>query len=131
VIVVDASAALELLLNTPFAARVATRLFSRGETLHAPHLIDLEVAQVLRRWERAGAITAPRAEEAFEDLADLPLVRYPHLLLLPRVWALRQNATAYDAAYLALAEAIGATLVTRDAALASIPGHTARVEVVG
>jgi len=131
VIVVDASAALELLLNTPFAARVATRLFSRGETLHAPHLIDLEVAQVLRRWERAGAITAPRAEEAFEDLADLPLVRYPHLLLLPRVWALRQNATAYDAAYLALAEAIGATLVTRDGALASIPGHTARVEVVG
>ena len=130
-IVVDASAALELLLNTPFAARVATRLFSRGETLHAPHLIDLEVAQVLRRWERAGAITAPRAEEAFEDLADLPLVRYPHLLLLPRVWALRQHATAYDAAYLALAEAIGATLVTRDAALASIPGHTARVEVVG
>ena len=130
-IVVDASAALELLLNTPFAARVATRLFSRGETLHAPHLIDLEVAQVLRRWERAGAITAPRAEEAFEDLADLPLVRYPHLLLLPRVWALRQNATAYDAAYLALAEAIGATLVTRDGALASIPGHTARVEVVG
>ena len=130
-IVVDASAALELLLNTPFAARVATRLFSRGETLHAPHLIDLEVAQVLRRWERAGAITAPRAEEAFEDLADLPLVRYPHLLLLPRVWALRQNATAYDAAYLALAEAIGATLVTRDVALASIPGHTARVEVVG
>jgi predicted nucleic acid-binding protein len=131
VIVVDASAALELLLNTPLAARVATRLFSRGETLHAPHLIDLEVAQVLRRWERAGAITAPRAEEAFEDLADLPLVRYPHLLLLPRVWALRQNATAYDAAYLVLAEAIGATLVTRDAALASIPGHTARVEVVG
>jgi len=130
VIVVDASAALELLLNTPFAAQVATRLFSRDETLHAPHLIDLEVAQVLRRWERAGAITPARAQEAFEDLADLPLVRYPHLMLLPRVWDLRKNATAYDAAYLALAEAIGATLVTRDAALASIPGHGARVEVV-
>jgi predicted nucleic acid-binding protein len=131
VIVVDASAALELLLNTPLAPQVASRLFSRGETLHAPHLIDLEVAQVLRRWERAGAIAAARAEEAFEDLADLPLIRYPHQLLLPRVWALRHNATAYDAAYLALAEAIGATLVTRDAALAAIPGHAARVEVLG
>ena len=129
-IVVDASAALDLLLNTPFAPQLASRLLSRDETLHAPHLIDLEVAQVLRRWERAGAITAARAQEAFEDLADLPLVRYPHLLLLPRVWDLRQNATAYGAAYLALAEAIGATLVTRDAALASIPGHEARVEVV-
>ena len=129
-IVVDASAALELLLNTPLAAQVASRLFSRDETLHAPHLIDLEVAQVLRRLERADAITAARAQEAFEDLADMPLIRYPHLLLLPRVWDLRQNATAYDAAYLALAEAIGATLVTRDAALASIPGHGARVEVV-
>ena len=129
-IVVDASAALELLLNTPLAAQVASRLFSRDETLHAPHLIDLEVAQVLRRLERAGAITAARAQEAFEDLADMPLIRYPHLLLLPRVWDLRQNATAYDAAYLALAEAIDATLVTRDVALASIPGHGARVEVV-
>ena len=129
-IVVDASAALELLLNTPLAAQVASRLFSRDETLHAPHLIDLEVAQVLRRLERADAITAARAQEAFEDLADMPLIRYADLLLLPRVWDLRQNATAYDAAYLALAEAIGATLVTRDAALASIPGHGARVEVV-
>ena len=129
-IVVDASAALELLLNTPLAAQGAARLFSRDETLHAPHLIDLEVAQVLRRWERSGAITSARALEAFEDLADMPLVRYPHALLLPRVWDLRHNATAYDAAYLALAEAMGATLVTRDAALASIPGHGARVEVV-
>ena len=129
-IVVDASAALELFLNTPLAAQVAKRLFSRGETLHAPHLIDLEVAQVLRRWERAGEIAPARAEEAFEDLADLPLARYSHLLLLPRVWELRHNATAYDAAYLALAETLGATLLTRDAALASIPGHGARVEVV-
>jgi predicted nucleic acid-binding protein len=130
VIVVDASAALELLLNTPPAAKVAARLFSRGETLHAPHLIDLEVAQVLRRWERTAEISAGRAEEALEDLADLPLSRYPHLMLLPRVWSLRHNATAYDATYLALAEALGATLITRDAALASVPGHGARVEVV-
>jgi len=130
VIVLDASAALELLLNTPAAPRVAQRVLSPRESLHAPHLIDLEVAQVLRRWERAGGLAAARAEEALDDLADLPLARYPHQLLLPRIWSMRANATAYDAAYLVLAEALGAVLVTRDAALASIPGHAARVEVI-
>ncbi len=130
-IVLDASAALELLLNTPIAPRVAARVLAPRESLHAPHLIDLEIAQVLRRWERTGALAPPRGEEALEDLADLPLARYPHQLLLPRIWDLRANATAYDAAYLALAEALGATLVTRDAALASVPGHGATVEVIG
>lgn len=130
-IVLDASAALELLLNTPLAPRVADRVLAPRESLHAPHLIDLEIAQVLRRWERTGALTPLRGEEALADLADLPLARYPHQLLLARVWSLRANATAYDAAYLALAEALGATLVTRDAALASVPGHGAKVEVIG
>jgi predicted nucleic acid-binding protein len=130
VIVLDASAALELLLNTAVAPTVAARVLAPSESLHAPHLIDLEIAQVLRRLERTGALTPPRGEEALEDLADLPLARYPHQLLLPRVWDLRSNATAYDAAYLALAEALGATLVTRDAALGSIPGHGAKVEVI-
>ncbi len=129
-IVLDASAALELLLNTAAAPRVAQRVLSPRESLHAPHLIDLEVAQVLRRWERAGELSPVRAEEALDDLDDLPMVRYPHQLLLPRIWSLRANLTAYDAAYLALAEVLGATLVTRDAALASIPGHTAQVEVI-
>jgi predicted nucleic acid-binding protein len=130
VIVLDASAALKLLLNTPAGAKVATRLFLRGESLHAPHLIDLEVAQVLRRWERVGEISPARAVAAFEDLSDLALTRYPHHPLLPRVWALKRNTTAYDAAYLVHAEALGATLITRDPALGSIPGHSARVEVV-
>lgn len=130
-IVLDASAALELLLNTASAPRVAARVLAPRESLHAPHLIDLEIAQVLRRWERAGALATRRGEEALEDLADLPLARYPHQMLLGRVWDLRSNATAYDAAYLALAEALGATLVTRDAALASVPGHGAKVEVIG
>ncbi|HVC10084.1 MAG TPA: hypothetical protein VNE59_00470 [Burkholderiales bacterium] len=76
-------------------------------------------------------MTPLRGEEALEDLTDLPLERYPHQPLLPRIWDLRSNATAYDAAYLALAEALGATLVTRDAALASVPGHSVRVEVIG
>ncbi len=129
-IVLDASALLELLLNTAAAPRVAKRVFSPRESLHAPHLIDLEVAQALRRWQRGGELSSARAEEALEDLADLPLARYPHQLLLQRIWELRANATAYDAAYLALAEALGATLVTMDSALASIPGNSAPVEII-
>jgi predicted nucleic acid-binding protein len=128
-IVVDASALLEVLLRTGAAATVEARLFGR-DTLHAPHLLDLEVAQVLRRYERAGELTARRAGEALADLAAFRIERYPHHLFLPRVWALRQNATAYDACYLALAEALGAPLVTRDRRLAKVPGHGARVEVV-
>jgi len=130
VIVVDASAILEVLLRTPDGARVAERLFTPGETLHAPHLLDLEVAQVLRRYALAGELDSSRGLEALEDLADLPLIRYPHDLLLPRIWELRRNLTAYDAAYVALAEALAAPLLTRDAALVSVRVHHARVEVL-
>jgi predicted nucleic acid-binding protein len=130
VTVVDASAILEVLLATPAGARVAERLFQSGETLHAPHLLDLEVAQVLRRYALAGDMDSARGLEALEDLADLPLTRYPHDLLLPRIWELRRNLTAYDAAYVALAEALAAPLVTRDAALTRVRGHHARVELL-
>ncbi len=126
-IVVDASAVLEVLLNTPAAPRVAEHLFAPGETLHAPHLLDLEVTQVLRRYEASGELNSTRGGQALEDLADLPLVRYPHDIFLLRIWQLRHNATAYDAAYLALAEALGASLVTRDGGLAKVPAHRARV----
>lgn len=129
-IVLDASAALEVLLNTSLAQQVLQRIFRAGESLHAPHLIDVEVAQVLRRLARRGEIVAQRAEEVFADLADLPLTRYPHTMLLPAAWALRDNATAYDAMYLALSETLEATLVTCDSALASVPGHRASVEVI-
>ena len=129
-IVVDASAMLEVLLNTPAGARVADRLSAAGETLHAPHLLDLEVAQVLRRYAASGEIDPQRGAQALEDLADLPLARYPHDVFLPRVWELRNNLTAYDAAYVALAEVLEAPLVTRDAALASPRIHRARVEVM-
>jgi len=128
-IVVDASAVLEVLLQTPAATRVSQRMFAPGETLHAPHLLDVEIAQVLRRYARSGAISSDRGAEALEDLADLPLNRYPHFILLPRIWQLRHNLTAYDAAYLALAEALDAPLLTRDRALASARGRV-RVEVV-
>ncbi|HUY29340.1 MAG TPA: type II toxin-antitoxin system VapC family toxin [Candidatus Binataceae bacterium] len=129
-IVLDASAALEWLLQTPTGVRVEARIFARAESIHAPHLLDVEVAQVLGRYAAAGAVTASRAREALQDMIDLPLIRYPHDLLLPRVWELRGNLTAYDAVYVALAEALGAALVTCDRKLASAPLHNARVEVI-
>ena len=128
-IVVDASAMLEVLLRTPAAPAIEERLFEGGETLHAPHLIDLEVVQVLRRYAAAGEISAERAREALDDLAAFRLRRWAHEPLTLRIWDLRQNLTAYDAAYVALAEALSAPLLTRDRRLASAPGIRARVEV--
>jgi predicted nucleic acid-binding protein len=130
VIVVDASALLEALLRTPAADAVEERLFTAGETLHAPHLIDVEIAQVLRRYAIAGAIDTARGRAALTDLADLRLLRYPHDLLLPRIWDLRDNLSAYDAAYVALAEALDAPLITRDRRLAATARHRARIELV-
>lgn len=129
-IVVDASALLEVLLNTPAGLAVGTRLLTDAETLHAPHLLDVEIAQVLRRYALTGELDPRRGLQALEDLAAVPLTRYPHDLLLPRIWELRQNVTAYDAAYIALAEALRAPLLTRDTRLASATGHYARIELV-
>jgi len=129
-IVVDASALLEVLLGHGAGARILERLFGTGGTLHAPHLIDLEVAQVLRRFSLAGDLDATRGIEALEDLADLHLVRYPNDVLLPRIWELRQAMTAYNAAYVVLAELLGVPLLTCDRRLAAAKGHSAAVEVV-
>jgi len=129
VTVVDASALLEILLQTPAAAQVS-RVLQPNEILCAPHLIDLEITQTLRRFAAGDEILPQRALEALEDLADFPLERYPHLLLLGRIWDLRANLTAYDAAYVALAEALDARLVTCDKALAHAPGHHARMDFV-
>ena len=129
-IVLDASAAIELVLNTATGARVAARIGEGGESLHAPHLLDVEVAQTLRRYETAGGLAPRRAREALDDFADLDLERYPHDVLLPRVWQLRRNVTACDAVYLALAEALGARVLTCDARLARAPGGRGLVAVV-
>ena len=85
---------------------------------------------MLRRYETMGNLTASGARAALEDLVDLPVERYPHDLFLSRIWQLRKNATAYDASYLALAEALGAPLLTVDGRMASMPGHRARVEIL-
>jgi predicted nucleic acid-binding protein len=129
-IVVDASALLEVLFQTPAASGIEARLFAADETLHAPHLIDIEIAHVIRRYAGNGDIDGDRGRAALADLADLPLQRYPHHLLLPRIWSLRHGLTAYDAAYLALAEALGGVLVTRDRRLARAAGHHAAIELV-
>ena len=130
-IVVDASALLELLLQTPLGARVEARLFRDADELHAPHLMDVEIVQGLRRLVRTGEVSSVRADEAIADLTDLDLHRHSHLDLLGRAWRLRDNITAYDAMYVALAEAIEAPIVTCDNPLARSPGHLARIELIG
>ena len=129
-IVTDASAILEVLLGTTAALDLQRRLFESGESLHAPHWLDLEIAQVLRRYVSGGELTSQRGKQALTDLDDFPIRRYPHNLFLPRIWALRHNVTAYDAAYLALAESLAAPLITCDARLAAMPGHRATVELI-
>lgn len=128
-IVLDASAAADFLLpREPQASWIEDRLLRPGESLHAPHLIDVEVASTLRRRVFRGEISHRSARLILRDLADLDMTRYPHVGLLERVWELRANLTAADAAYVALAEALDAPLVTTDATLARAPGHRARIE---
>jgi predicted nucleic acid-binding protein len=129
VIVVDASALLEVVLRRPGGPPIEARLRESEASMHAPHLIDVEIAQALRRFAVNGNISPDRGTQALAALVDLPLQRYPHHAFLPRIWELRENVTAYDAVYLALAETLDAPLVTRDRRLAAAPGHHARVEV--
>jgi predicted nucleic acid-binding protein len=129
-IVVDASALLELLLQTSLGARVEARLFRDEDELHAPHLLDVEIVQGLRRLVRTGEVSSGRADEAITDLTDLDLHRHAHLDLLGRAWKLRDNISAYDAMYVALGEAIEAPIVTCDSPLAKAPGHRARIELI-
>lgn len=129
-IVVDASAVLEILLQTETAGPVMSRLFRRPEKFHVPHLLDVEVVQVLRRYVLRRQMQAARAEEALRAYAILPLERYSHEFLLGRMWQLRTNLSAYDASYVALAELIDAPLITRDGRLAGSSGHHATIELI-
>jgi predicted nucleic acid-binding protein len=132
-LVLDASAVCDLLLGRPAADAVAQHLRDHAFDLHAPHLLDIEVLSTLRRVVAAGDASPERAREAIEDLAALPVDRHGHDALVPRIWELRDNLSAYDAAYVALAEAIAdepATLVTADARLARAVGAHTRVEVI-
>lgn len=127
--VIDASAAIELLLRKPSAKRLHERIES-GASVHAPHLIDVEVAHVLRRLVLRGEIGSGRAESALIIWRQLDIERHAHGQLLERTWRLRDNLTAYDAVYVALTEALGATLVTADRRLARAPGVNAPVETL-
>jgi predicted nucleic acid-binding protein len=130
VIVIDASALLEALLGTPAGDAVDARLAGNAEELHTPHLLDLEIAHALRRYARGRILGAERCRQALVDLSDFPLYRHPHEHLLPRIWQLRDNLSAYDAAYVALAEMLGAPLMTHDQRIASAAGHHAQIELV-
>jgi len=130
VIVVDASVLAPALADDGADGdRARERL--RGEQLVAPELIDLEVVSTLRRAARAGRLDDRRTGQVLVDLAALPLRRVPHLSLLSRIWELRDNLTAYDAAYVALAEALDALLLTADGPMGRAPGVRCEVEVLG
>ena len=128
-IVVDASALLELVLCSERGERIADRALDPQERLHAPHLIDVEVAQTLRRLVRLKELDPARAELALDDYLALVVERHAHVELVPRLWQLRETLTAYDAAYVALAEGLNAPLLTCDGKLARAPGHKAVVEL--
>ncbi len=129
-IVVDASCMLEILLKFTNSDSLCRRLFSEGQPLCAPQLIDIEVSHVLRRYWLTKELPAKRGRDAIADLEDFPIERFPHTVLLPRIWQLRNNLTAYDATYVALAEALNAPLITCDKKLAKSTGHRATIEVV-
>jgi predicted nucleic acid-binding protein len=130
VIVIDASAAVELLLRTPRGVRVAKRIADDGGPVFAPHVIDPEVMQAFRDLVRARQVELPRADAALAAFAKFPLRRVPHDVLWTRMWALRANVTAYDAAYVVVAELAGAPLITSDARLSRAPGHGAKIELL-
>lgn len=130
-IVADASVVLDMLLGpgSPAGDRLADH-FTARDVVCAPHLMDVEVTQALRRLTAGGAVTIEEAWSMIRLLTELPIERHPHRALLPRVFDLRENVTAYDGLYLALAEMVDRPLLTADAALVGVPGCTARVELL-
>jgi predicted nucleic acid-binding protein len=130
IIVIDASVVGHWLLTTKAPILGLVEQFAPLGWLAAPYLLDAEVSHVIRRHALIGRISTERAQIALEDYLALPIERYPHMALLPRAFELRDNATMYDALYLALVESLAATLLTRDKRLVRVPGVGAQVDVV-
>ena len=128
--VLDASGAIEFLLNTAPGRRLAERLADDREAVCVPHLIDIEIVQVLRRYVLRGGLSSERAALALSHWRDMDVERYPHEPLLGQIWALRDNVSAYDAVYVALAQTLSTVLVTGDRRLTRVPGLEARVELI-
>jgi predicted nucleic acid-binding protein len=129
-IVLDASALVSILLDPgPNAEPIRERIERTGESVHVPHLLDVEVLNVLCCQTLRGTLARERGATALKDLESMKMTHYPHTPLLRRIWDLRENVTVYDATYIALAEALGAPLVTRDTRLAQAPGNSATVEL--
>jgi predicted nucleic acid-binding protein len=129
VLVLDASVVLEMCLDTSVGRRAQTAL-TRDESLHAPHLIDIEVLQVLRRMVLSRALSTSLAEDALKTFGLMSLTRHEHVPLMRRVWQLRESISAYDATYIALAEGLAAPLLTCDAKLSRAHGHRARIRLL-
>lgn len=127
-IVLDASAALDVLTGSSGARAIESRI--KEERIHVPHLIDIEITHVLRKHVALGAMTSTRAEAALALWLATDLDRHPHDTMLARIWQLRPALTAYDATYVALAEALAVPLITCDGRLARSHGHSARIEWV-
>ncbi len=128
-IVADASALFQLLSRGGNASAIKARLFTRSTPICAPHLVDAEIASVLRKHVLLGRIARPRAREILQDFLDLSVVRFQHTALLQRVFALAHTVTAYDALYAALAESLSAPLITCDKRLARALAGIVSVEV--
>ena len=128
--VLDASGAVEFLLNTAAGKRLAARLADDAIVVHVPHLIDLEIAQVLRRYARHGTLSGPIGALCLERWRSLDVQRYAHEPLLDRIWQLRENFSAYDAVYVALAQALGTVLLTGDRKLTGAPDANVAIELI-
>jgi predicted nucleic acid-binding protein len=120
----------EWLQHSRTGLKVDRVIVAQSDPIHAPHLIDIEVVDAIRRHLRLGALTDRRAQQAFWDLIHVPCVRHEHYPFLPRIWELRNNVSPYDAVYIALTEFLGAKLLTCDGGLAAAPGHKARIVYV-
>ncbi|MDZ7629069.1 MAG: type II toxin-antitoxin system VapC family toxin [Parvularculaceae bacterium] len=129
-IVIDASLAIEIVLATPDGDVLSGRIIDGAHALAAPEIIELEVLQTLRRLRRMGLIDDATADRALLNVGELAIERFSHLPLRSRIWALRDKLTAYDAAYFALAEILDTPLWTRDGKYSSVPGHSARIEIL-